>query len=99
MKKSVMTINPKVKEKEKKYNYLKVLMIIQFILTISLIVLGIITVFNNDLLYVFELVLGITLIDMGINNYLIYKRNSLTILYLIIGLGSFVLAIMGLLGI
>ena len=59
---------------------------------------GIVTIINPELLYIFELILGITLLIMGLNNYLIYKRKNLTILYLIIGLGSSFLAILKLLG-
>lgn len=99
MSKSVTKLNPKVKEKEKKnQNFLKVMIAIQFFLTIGLIIFGIITIFKTSLLYVFELLLGITLLDMGINNHIIYKRPNLTILYLIIGLGSIILAILKLMG-
>lgn len=99
MSKSVTTLNPKVKKQEKKFNYLKILIILQFFLTIGLIIFGIITIFKIDLLYVFEILLGITLIVMGINNFLIYKRKNLTPLYLIIGLGSIILAVLQLLGV
>ena len=99
MKKSITNINPKSKkQKEKSTTYLKYLIILQFILTIGLIVFGIITIFKTELVYVFELFLGITLIVMGINNHLIYKRKNLTILYFLIGLGAFILAILKLIG-
>ena len=99
MSKSVTSLNPKAKQQqEKSITYLKVLIIIQFILTITVMIFGIITIFNTQLLYIFEIILGITLLVMGLNNYLIYKRKNLTIFYLIIGLGSIVLAILKLLG-
>ena len=99
MSKSVTSLNPKAKkQQEKSKNYLKALIILQFILTIGLIIFGIITIFKTDLLYIFEILLGITLLVMGLNNYLIFKRRNLTIIYLIIGLGSIVLAILKLLG-
>lgn len=99
MSKSVTSLNPKAKkQQEKSRNYLKVLIILQFILTIGLIIFGIITIFKTDLLYIFEIFLGITLLVMGLNNHLIFKRRNLTIIYLIIGLGSIVLAILKLLG-
>lgn len=99
MSKSVVQLNPKAKkEKEPNITFFKVLITIQFILTISVIILGIVTIINTDLLYIFELLLGITLLIMGLNNYLIYKRKNLTILYLIIGLGSIILAILKLIG-
>ena len=99
MKKSITNINPKSKKQEEKSTtYLKYLIILQFILTIGLIIFGIITIFKTELVYVFELFLGITLIVMGINNHLIYKRKNLTILYFLIGLGAFILAILKLIG-
>lgn len=99
MSKSVVQLNPKAKKiQEKSVNHLKILIAIQFILTIGLIIFGIITIFNTDLLYIFEIFLGITLLVMGVNNFLIYKRRNLTILYLIIGLGSIILAVLQLLG-
>ena len=99
MSKSVTSLNPKAKQQqEKSITHLKVLIVIQFILTITVIIFGIVTIFNTDLLYIFELILGIALLVMGLNNYLIYKRKNLTILYLIIGLGSLILAILKLLG-
>ena len=99
MSKSVTSLNPKAKkQQEKNITYLKALIVIQFILTISVIIFGIITIFKTDLIYIFEILLGMALLVMGLNNHLIFKRKNLTILYLIIGLGSIVLAIIKLLG-
>ena len=99
MSKSVTQLNPKAKkQQEKSINKLKVLIVIQFLLTISVIFFGIITIFNTNLLYYFEILLGITLLVMGLNNYLIYKRKNLTILYIIIGIGSIILALLEILG-
>ncbi len=99
MGKSVTKLNPKANNvKEKQFNYLKILILFQFILTIALIILGIITIFKTDLIYIFEMFLGITLLIMALNNTLIYKRKSLTFFYIIIGLGSIILAILKLLG-
>ena len=99
MSKSVVQLNPKAKkQQEKSFSYLKVLIILQFFLTIGLIIFGIVTIFKTDLLYIFEILLGITLLVMGLNNFLIYKRRNLTILYIIIGLRSIVLAVLKLLG-
>lgn len=86
----------KIEKKVSKYP--KYLIIIQLILTLTVIIFGIITLFKNELVYVFELILGITLIVMGINNHLIYKRNKLTILYFLIGLGAVIIAILKIIG-
>ena len=99
MSKSVVQLNPKAKkQQEKSFSYLKVLIILQFFLTIGLIIFGIVTIFKTDNRYTYKILLGITLLVMGLNNFLIYKRRNLTILYIIIGLGSIVLAVLKLLG-
>ena len=73
MSKSVVQLNPKAKkQQEKSFSYLKVLIILQFFLTIGLIIFGIVTIFKTDLLYIFEILLGITLLVMGLNNFLIF---------------------------
>lgn len=87
MKKSITSINPKAKVKERSSKKItKYLVTIQFILTIILIISSIIAIFKHGLINLVGLILGITLIDMGINNNLIYKRKGLTLIYIIIGL-------------
>ena len=54
MSKSVTQLNPKAKkEQEKKFGYLKVLIALQFFLTIGLIIFGIVTIFKTELIYIF----------------------------------------------
>lgn len=86
------------KTNSKKNIVTKLMIIIQLILTIALIILGIITIFKPTLLRTFEIVLGITLIDIGLNNQLIFKRKNLTALYYLIGLGSLIIGIFQILG-
>ena len=69
MKKSITKINPKVMKKKK--DNTKLFLTIQFILTILLLVFGILSLIYKDLFFHFKLLLGITIIDMGINNQLI----------------------------
>ena len=83
MKKSITKINPKAKERNK--NNTKLFITIQFILTILLLVFGILSLIYKDLFFYFKLLLGITIIDMGINNQLIYKRLYATYVYLGVG--------------
>lgn len=87
-----------IKTNSKKNIITKLMIIIQLILTIALIVLGIITIFKPTMLRTFEFVLGITLIDIGFNNQLIFKRKNLTVLYYIIGIGSLIIGIFQILG-
>lgn len=93
MKKSITNINPKVKQKKKDYS--KIFLTIQLILTISLLVLGILSLIYKDLYFYFKLLLGITIIDMGINNKLIYKRLNVTYVYLGVGVIIILFAVFG----
>lgn len=93
MKKSITSINPKVKQKKKDKSI--IFLNIQFILTISLLVLGILSLIYKDLYFYFKLLLGITIIDMGINNKLIYKRLNATYVYLGVGVIIILFAIFG----
>ena len=83
MKKSIIKINPKATKK--KNDNTKIFITIQFILTILLLVLGILSFIYKDLFFYFKLLLAITIIDMGINNQLIYKRLYATYVYLGVG--------------
>ena len=83
MKKSITKINPKAMKKKK--DNTKLFLTIQFVLTILLLVFGILSLIYKDLFFYFKLLLGITIIDMGINNQLIYKRLYATYVYLGVG--------------
>lgn len=62
------------------------LLYLQVFLTLVMIVLGIITLFNYKMLCWFQLFLGLTLLDIALNNALFYKRNGGTIFYVLIGI-------------
>lgn len=95
MKKSITSINPKVKQQNKKQkNKQNILIAIQFILTIAVIIIGIISLINKSLIPIFQLTCGLTIIDMGINNKLIYKRPYLTGIYIAIGIFFIILSIL-----
>ena len=97
-KKSITTINKKSLKKKKEINT-KPLIIIQLILTIAVMIFAVVTIFVHDLLIWFELLLAITLIDMGINNHFIYRRKYFTAIYLVIGLALVYFFIKGQLGV
>ena len=65
----------------------KILVIIQFLLTLACIVLGCLYLFGNKgLLEILEITAGIDLIFMGIANYVINKNIKTTIIYLVVGI-------------
>ena len=75
----------------------KLLVIIQFILTISCLVLGFMYLLgNNGLLNTLKIVAGVDLVFMSICNYLIHKNIKTTIIYGIVGI---ILIISGVLGV
>ena len=80
MSKSVTQLNPKAKKQQKKsMNNLKVLIGVQFLLTIGVIIFGIVTIFNTNLLYGFEILLGTTKVPLAII-WLIFRPKCLQLL-------------------
>ncbi len=74
------------------------LLYLQAGLTIVMLILAVMTLFHGSMLPWFELSLGITLLDIALNNALFYKRNGGTILYTLIGIILLALSIIELLG-
>ncbi len=72
---------------------------LQAILTITMLVLAVVTIFKQVVLPWFELSLGVTLIVIAINNARFYKRKGGTILYSIIGAILVLLSILNFLGV
>ena len=66
---------------------------IQSVLFISLFITLTMSLFINELMFVSETILGLTLIVVGINNKLTYKRKYMTTIYIIFGILSIVLTI------
>ena len=95
MKKSITSIHPKAKKKERNvYPFLYV----QLFLTFLTLILGVISIFKKEIFGYFELSLSLVIFDMGLNNKLIYKRAYLTLFYLGIGLFLFVLGLIKIIG-
>lgn len=101
MKKSITSIHPdlkKVEQRQKKGQGSKTtetkkipmaFLYIQLVLTLIVIILGVMTLVKIEILPILQVFLGITLIDMGINNQLIYHRKWMSYFY--IGIGVIVL--------
>lgn len=79
----------------------KLLVIIQFLLTVACLVLGIIYLAGNNRLYldVLEITAGADLILMGISNYIIYKKTKVTILYVLVGIIMIMTVVLNKLGV
>ena len=89
--------------KNKKTNTNKInlgLVIIQFIITIACIVVGLIYLFaSKNLLIVLEILVGLDLIIMGINNYLLHENKLSMIFYILFGIAMFVTVVFTALGV
>lgn len=109
MKKSITSIHPdlkKVEQRQKKgttkttaKKVPMVFLYIQLALTLIVIVLGVMTLVKIEILPVLQVFLGITLIDMGINNQLIYHRKWMSFFYIAVGVIVLLFFIASLIGI
>ncbi len=71
---------------------------IQLFFSIGTFVLAIIYFFNKNLMFVLQIVLGLTMIVTGVNNIKVYKRKSLTVFYFALGIALLVLSVITMLG-
>ncbi|MCM1370612.1 MAG: hypothetical protein NC181_01800 [Clostridium sp.] len=76
----------KNRETKKKIVVNDIGLFIQIILIFCTIVLGILTVVENEFLVILELVLGFAILTMAYNNKKTYKRKVLTVPYIVVGL-------------
>ena len=91
--------NRKIIKNSKINKYNIVFINLQLIFTLLIIILGIAYFIDHDYDKWFELMLGIDLIIMGYNNYLIYKRAYFTTMYMIVGIIVIIISIFNFLGV
>lgn len=75
-----------IKEFKKNETTNDILIFIQIVLLFILLILGVCTIFIKELGLVTELILGLLLIVIGINNNRRYKRKFFTIIYFVVGI-------------
>lgn len=86
--------------KKNKINKNNILFVnLQIILTIAVIIMFIVYMFNKKYFMWLELVLSLALLVMGYNNQVIYKRKNATILYVFVGTLLLILFILSLFGV
>ena len=66
---------------------------IQSVLFIAMFITLIMSLFIKEIIFVSEILLGLSLIVVGVNNKYIYKRKYMTAIYIIFGILSIVLTI------
>lgn len=82
-KKEKKELKKQVPEKITQFNL--VFVDLQILITICTIVMAILYMFNKVPFKLFQLSLGLNLLMIAFNNYKIYKRSRLTILYAVVG--------------
>ena len=70
-------------EKKKTVNSNIISVYLQIIITCVLVIVGIITLFRNSLFPILEIVMALDLLIVAYNNYKIYHKKKLTIVYLL----------------
>ena len=63
---------------------------IQVIFTVLVLIFGILYLFNSKMAIYFKAFLILDLLMMAFNNYKIYKRINMTVVYLIVAIGLFI---------
>ncbi len=72
---------------------------LQFIVTIIVVVMGILSLFFDNIFPIFEIVMAIDLFIMAFNNYKIYKKAHLTIIYIAVGIFLIISSVLSYLGV
>lgn len=82
----------------KSLNYKKIALYTQIVLSLLLLIFGVITMFfNSDFMPVVYILLSLVLFIMAWNNYKIYKRKYITVIYLLFGIVTLISFILELL--
>ncbi|MBE6157849.1 MAG: hypothetical protein E7160_03555 [Firmicutes bacterium] len=68
---------------------------IQIVITVLTVILAILFIFNQKYMTLFEFSLGLNLLVMAFNNYKIYKRSKLTLIYAFVGVMILFLIFLG----
>jgi hypothetical protein len=67
----------------------------QAVCVIGILAIAVLAIFEHSFTVPVEVLVGITLFIMAFNNYKLFKRKGMTIVYVVIGLISFIVGIMG----
>ncbi len=89
-----------IKEEKKENKNIKIYMLaVQFFLSIITLIFVVLFLFKKNVLACLQISLALTLIVIGINNIIVYKRKILSAVYFLIGAGLITLAVITILGI
>ena len=95
VKKKIDTEEITLEEAESVYH---VSLLAQTICVVGVLAISILAIFEHSFTIPIEVLVGITLLFMAYNNYKLFKRKNLTIVYIIFGIISFITGIVGYFG-
>ena len=72
---------------------------LQFIVTIFVVVMGVLSLFFDDIFPIFEIIMAVDLFLMAYNNVKIYKQAHLTIIYIAVGIFLIITSVLGIIGV
>lgn len=79
--------------------YYHVSLLAQAVCVVGVLALSILAIFENSFSIPVEVLVGITLLIMAYNNKILFKRQGLTIVYIVFGIISLILGILGYIGV
>lgn len=113
-KKTVKKVVKKPKKEKKVYNkpikteeitleeadsFYHVSLLAQAVCVIGILAISVLAIFENSFTVPIEVLVGITLLIMAYNNVKLFKRKGLTIIYIVFGLISLIVGILGYFGV
>ena len=80
-------------------SFYHVSLLAQAVCVVGILAISVLAIFENSFTIPIEVLVGITLLIMAYNNLKLFKRKGLTIIYIIFGLISFIIGILGYFGV
>ena len=87
------------KDKNNKKNNNHIFLYLQAIFALITVVLTIVYILNKSITGFLQLSLGLTILIMGYNNYKVYHRKFLTLVYVLVGVILITLSVITFLGV
>ena len=98
VKKNIKNINDEITLEEADSFY-HVSLLAQAVCVIGVLAISVLAIFENSFTIPVEVLVGITLLIMAYNNYKMYNRKFMTAIYIIFGIISLVVGILGYFGV
>ena len=80
-------------------SYYHVSLLIQAVCVIGVLVISILAIFEHSFTVPIEVLVGVTLLIMAYNNVKLFKRKGFTVIYIVFGILSLIVGILGYFGV